>query len=317
MIDPSRTIALKTVVSESAAILAPFFQKTAREEARRIIADVLSVTPSKIRLDMDRMTVDEQQEKDIIAKTRRRAKHEPLQYIAGSACFMGEEFQVGEGVLIPRGDTEILVEEAIKIAIETLSLTSGKPAFCPETIPPETFRFLEFCTGSGCIALSFIKKMKESGWDISGLVTDLSPEALFFAEQNAQRLGCSDRIRIVQQDMMSDVSCLAADHGPFQMILANPPYIRTDVIADLEPEVALYEPRIALDGGKDGLVFHRRILECARTLLSPGGWILIEIGYDQENKIRKLFDETGLFETTSVKKDYGGNPRLAIGRRKG
>jgi len=310
-----QTFDLGLIISESIGILAPGFPKTAKEEAYRIAAALLSVPPSKIRLDMARMTVDATQKNEIIEKVHRRLKHEPLQYIMGSSYFMGEEFTVGEGVLIPRADTEILVEEALKIAKEWLF-----PCFpsseCPNSFTPGDFGFLEFCTGSGCIALSFIKKMKEAGFDINGVATDISCRALSYAAENARRLHCSSQIQIVQWDMMSDLSDFAADHENYQMILANPPYIKTQVIPTLEPEVALYEPPLALDGGSDGMRFYHRIAECAKTMLAPGGWILLEIGYDQENEIQKLFEEAGFFEKISVKKDYGGNPRVAIGRKK-
>ena len=310
MIDPTRTIGLDTVISECTEILSPVFKKAAREEASHVIADYLSVSLSKVRLDMDRIWISSEQRTHIFERVNRRKNREPLQYIAGSAWFMGEMFHVGKGVLIPRPDTEILVEEALRIAQQIIPKEAG------------AFGFLEFCTGSGCIALSFIKKMKEAGFKPTGIATDISAEALSYAAKNAQRLGLADDIIFIQKDLLAgepgSLSTMPpAAKGSLPMILANPPYIRSDVIPALEPEVASYEPSLALDGGPDGFLFYRRILEHAAVLLSPGGWILLEIGYDQKDGIMDMLQKTDQYDIVFIKKDYGGNPRVAIAKKKG
>lgn len=316
MIDSSPSISLKTVVSESIGILTPIFQKTARDEAYQVIADCLSVPPSKIRLDMDRMTVNSGQRKEIIEKINRRTKREPIQYIAESAWFMGEQFKIGKGVLIPRNDTEILVEEALRIAKETLFPSVSSISSIPSgSTSSGDFRFFEFCTGSGCIALSFLIKMNEAGLDARGVATDISSEALSYAAENAKRLDCADQIRFFQWNMLSGQ--FPAGYDKYRMILANPPYIKSDVIATLEPEVLLYEPAIALDGGMDGLRFYRCILDYTENLLAPDGWVLFEIGYDQEQEILEMVKETGFFERISIIYDYGGNPRVVSAKKKG
>ena len=297
MICPSDSITLDAVLAESIEILMPVFPETARDETYRIMADYLSVPFSRLRTDRDRMTVTCGQKEEMIKRVNRRAKREPPQYLAKTACFMGETFRVGKGVLIPRNDTEILVEEALRIA----------------SAIPGDFRFFEFCTGSGCIALSFLKKMREAGRTARGVATDLSPDALDYAAENAISLGCTDRIRLVEWDMFS--SPLPVEEAKFEMILANPPYIRTNIIATLEPEVSLYEPMIALDGGPDGLRFYRRILACAEELLAPDGWILLEIGYDQEQEVRSMVERTGCYGQIGCVRDYGGNPRVIAARR--
>lgn len=301
MIGPS-LIKLEKVVADSIRILSPVFGENAKEETFKIIADYLSIAPSKVRLDMQRITVDNLQEKELSDRMKRRFQREPLQYISGFTYFMGEKFLVGEGVLIPRSDTEILVEEAINItkAVTESNESSG-------------FEFLEFCTGSGCIALSLIKKMKDYGVEINGIATDISTPAISYANKNAFSLECKNQIQILQIDMMSD---MRIHDRQYQMILANPPYIKTEVISGLEPEVSSYEPFLALDGGIDGLKFYRRIMDLSRELLAPGGWILLEIGYDQENEILEIIEKTGILEMVAIKKDYGGNPRVAICRRK-
>ncbi len=310
MIDSTRTIGLDRVVSECTEILSPVFKKAAREEAFHVIADYLSVSLSKIRLDMDRMQIGSEQQTEILERIFRRMNREPLQYIAGSAWFMGEMFHVGKGVLIPRPDTEILVEEALRIAKEIL----------PKE--PCAFWFLEFCTGSGCIALSFIKKMNEAGFETTGIATDISAEALSYAVKNAQRLGYANDVVFITENLLTgEPGCLSPEYpvpkGSFPMILANPPYIRSDVMPALEPEVVSFEPSLALDGGPDGLLFYRRILEHAAVLLAPDGWILLEIGYDQQDGILDMLKKTSLYDRISIKKDYGGNPRVAIARKKG
>ena len=288
MIDPAPTIGLDTVVSECTEILSPVFKKAAREEAYHVIADYLSVSLWKLRLDKERTVISCRQRADILERVFRRRDREPLQYIAGSAWFMGEMFLVGKGVLIPRPDTEILVEEALRIAQETLQKQAG------------AFRFLEFCTGSGCIALSFVKKMKEAGYMPLGIATDISAEALSYAVKNAQRLGCADDVVFLQENLLSGMpgslsrECPAAKES-FPMIFANPPYIRSGVIPALEPEVVSFEPILALDGGPDGFLFYRRILEHAASLLAPGGWILLEIGYDQQDGITDMLQKNSPF----------------------
>lgn len=291
---------LKEVIRQCTEILAPVYGESAVYEARSLIAGYLSVSPSDVRLNADRIPVDANQIKGIYAWAARRLRREPLQYIAGTAYFMGEKFLVGKGVLIPRNDTEILVEEAISLA--------ENDAGCRAP-------FLEFCTGSGCISISFIKRMQEKGYPVYGTATDISPAALSYAQKNAGLLGCNDRIRFIQHDVTGDCTLLKEAVPDCRLILANPPYIKTDVIPTLDPEVSCHEPHLALDGGADGLYFYRKILESANTILEPGGWILLEIGYDQENEILDLFHKDTGYETVYIKRDYGGNPRVAVAKK--
>ncbi len=311
---------LRSLVLACTRMLEPAFPQTARQEAILLIADYLSVPVSKVRLDMDCMAVSQEGRREILERAARRKLREPSQYLCGSAWFMGERFHVGRGVLIPRPDTEVLVEEALRIAKELF-----------ETIAPQDFRFLEYCTGSGCIAVSFVQKLKEAGFSVRGAATDVSAEALAYATENARLQSCADAISFGLEDLTAPAvterptdaaSGTAGDRtdsgkGILAMILANPPYIRTGEIASLEPEVACYEPSMALDGGPDGLDFYRRILERAGALLVSGGWILLEIGYDQESLIRNLIEKTGYLEQIGVRKDYGGNPRVAMARKRG
>jgi len=140
---------------------------------------------------------------------------------------------------------------------------------------------------------------------------------LSYAVPNAEALKCSSKIRFLEQEIMSDrLTLLSHMQDRYELILADPPYIRTDVIPGLEVEVSGYEPLIALDGGSDGLMFYKRIFECAELLLRQGGWLIMEIGYDQEKEITGLISKNGAYEDIMVRRDYNGNPRVAAGKKK-
>lgn len=216
---------------------------------------------------------------------KRRLSHYPLQYILGSWAFYREIYEVNEHCLIPRPDTEILVEEAIK----TL---------------PNGARFLDLCTGSGCVAISTLA----ARLDTAATAIDLFPETLALAARNAARNKIADRITFLQADvLLTPPEALAV--GSFDAILSNPPYIRNDVVPTLQREVG-FEPKAALLGGVDGLDFYRAILDKWGCLLKPQGLLLFEIGYDQREQITALAEERGLCCT--VKKDFGGNDRVAV-----
>ena len=215
---------------------------------------------------------------------KRRADREPAAYITGKREFMGLPFRVRRGVLIPRDDTETLVEEVM------LHLQDG-------------MRILDLCTGSGCIALSLLHYSN----DTTALGTDLSPEAVSCAEENAGSLGLKERYRAVRTDLFPE------ERGErYDLIVSNPPYIMADVIDTLMPEVRDHEPRMALDGGTDGLTYYRRIVDGAPEWLRSDGWLFTEIGYDQGEAVADLFENAG-FHETAVIKDLGGRDRVVKG----
>ena len=215
------------------------------------------------------------------AVLRKRAEHIPLQYIIGETEFMGLPFKVNSNVLIPRQDTETLVEEALKLA---------EPGM----------RVFDMCTGSGCIIISILHHGKE----LEGFASDISKAAINVAKENAKLNG------VIATFEKSDLFDMVTEK--FDVIVSNPPYIPTDVIAGLMPEVAMYEPFGALDGKEDGLHFYRRIINDSKAYLNPEGMLLFEIGHDQGESVSDLMKEAG-FKGVRVIKDLAGNDRVVIG----
>ena len=211
-----------------------------------------------------------------------RGIHKPLQQITGKAYFMGLEFTVNEHVLIPRQDTEILVEEALKRMSEHA-------------------RILDLCTGSGCILLSLLYNKNKA----EGIGIDISEDALEVARYNGYELNiCAEFIKS---------NLLEKAEGAFDLIVSNPPYIPAKVIEGLMEEVRDYEPHLALDGGEDGLDFYRRIVAEAGAYLNPGGWLIMEIGQEQGEAVRQMLLQAG-YEEIEVVQDLAGLDRVVLGR---
>ena len=218
----------------------------------------------------------------------RRSGHEPVAYILGAQDFMGLPFFVTRDVLIPNQDTENLVEEAMK------EVHAG-------------MRILDLCTGSGCILLSLLHYSA----DTTGVGTDLSAAALRVAAENGGRLGLSDRAVWKQGDLY-EARAGAESSLKFELIVSNPPYIPTAVIGTLMPEVAEMEPRMALDGGEDGLSFYRRILAGARDVLKIGGVLMMETGFDEAADVASMMRQSGFLDLQIIR-DYGGQDRIVRG----
>lgn len=220
---------------------------------------------------------------------RRRAAHIPLQHITGEQEFMGYPFCVNEHVLIPRQDTEILVEEAIQVMRPKMKV-------------------LDMCTGSGCIVLSILKMCREKYYmtDLQGIGADVSEEALKVARENGRRLGVP--VTWIQSDLFAKIP----EEEKYDVIVSNPPYIETAVIDTLQEEVRLHDPYIALDGKEDGLYFYRRIISEAGKYLKPQGKLMFEIGCDQAEAVEELMKNAG-YEQITVKKDLAGLDRVVYG----
>ena len=212
----------------------------------------------------------------------RRCGGYPLQYLIGEWDFYRETYEVGECCLIPRADTELLVEQAVK------RLPAGA-------------RFLDLCTGSGCVAISTLCARP----DATAVAVDLFEDTLALATRNAVRNGVADRVQFRRFDVLKEPP--ATEWGQFDAILSNPPYIRANVMPFLQREVQ-HEPEAALCGGEDGLDFYRAILAHWVPLLKPNGFVLFEIGYDQAEELRVLGDVRGM--ESAVFRDYGGNDRV-------
>lgn len=213
-----------------------------------------------------------------------RGKHIPLQQLTKEAYFYGMKFFVNENVLIPRQDTEVLVEQV-------LSLSKEK----------ENLKLLDMCTGSGCILLALLANLKQA----SGTGVDLSEKALEVAQRNGEELGIE--VSWVQSDLFDKVS------GSYDIIVSNPPYIETSVIEGLMDEVKLYEPRMALDGTEDGLFFYREITMQAGKYLKNNGILAFEIGYNQGKAVSEFMKENG-YEEVQVLQDLAGLDRVVTGR---
>ncbi|MTV49563.1 peptide chain release factor N(5)-glutamine methyltransferase [Heliobacillus mobilis] len=242
-----------------------------------------------------------------------RSKGCPLQYITGRQEFWGMELQVNPAVLIPRADTELLVEAALTSLKEKMAgFPKRQDKGCDDSPPAQgsvagkEIWLADVGTGSGAIALAMAKELR----CVNVIATDLSPEALATARGNAERNGLGHRITFWEGDLLEPVIAAGL---PLQAVLSNPPYIPTEDIGGLQREVAQFEPRLALDGGGDGLHLYRRLIPQARKVLVPGGLIALEIGFDQGSSVAELMVQHGFVEVR-VLPDFQGHDRVVMGK---
>lgn len=259
--------------------------------AQLLLAHVLGCRRLDLYLQFDRVPVEDQLVvlRDLV---RRSGRNEPIAYLIGRKEFFSLEFAVTPDVLIPRPETETLVQAVLDIA-----RGSGR---APELI-------LDLCTGSGCVAIALAVQLSGS----TVVATDISERALRVAEANVARHGLTERVGLRQGDLYD---ALAGGVTVFDVITANPPYIKTGDLAGLPPPVAEHEPHLALDGGSDGLELIRRIVMGAMDRLKPGGRLAIEVGHDQGAAVRELFVAAGFDDVRSVS-DGLGHDRVVIGSR--
>ena len=281
--NPMRQMTYRQALSDSIRKLAEAGIKEAENDAWLLMEDVFPINRTKYLLDAD-LPADPGKVSVYSEYIDKRCSHIPVQYITGKAYFMGMEFDVTPDVLIPRFDTEVLVEEALKYIDDTKSV-------------------LDMCTGSGCIAVS-VSVVGKAGRTVAA---DISQKALEVAGRNAVK-NHANNIEFIESDMYENVS------GRYDVILSNPPYIPTDVMEGLDSEVKDCEPRLALDGHEDGLFFYRRLISEAGDYLAPGGIIMMEIGYDQGRAVSELLNENK-FADIRVIKDLAGLDRVVCGRR--
>ncbi len=265
-----------------------------RREALFMLSHLMGVKPAEL---LRRFTHRVNGSKvDVLQEwIERRARHEPLQYILGETEFWGLSFMVDPSVLIPRPETEHLVEEAIRL-LRTMQ-------------PGQELLVCDLCTGCGCIAISIAKEVPSARL----IATDISPQALHIAFKNAELNRVEDRIRFIEGDLFTPLS---GYKEAFCLITSNPPYVRRDELNGLQPEVRLYEPHIALDGGSEGLSFISTIVEQAPYYLKQGGHLILEIGHGQKEKVLEMFERSDEFTDVRVRKDYSGTDRVITARRK-
>lgn len=246
-------------------------------------------------------SVTEEIKENYVSLIQERGRRVPLQHITGTQDFMGMEFYVNQDVLIPRQETEVLVEEVLRETEDGMSV-------------------LDICTGSGCIILS-IARYKNG---IKGVATDISDKALEVARKNAIELGCDQEVCFVKSNLFdnsreirSALQYLGGQNESlekgFDVLVSNPPYIPTRVIESLAPEVKDHEPRIALDGAADGLYFYQMIADKGRNFLNPGGRIYFEIGLDLSGDVTRILTKNG-FKDIQVIKDFSGIDRVVCAR---
>lgn len=249
-------------------------------EARLLVE---AFTDKKISYIMTHRSEDIESEALTLAIARRENR-EPIQYILGKWDFYRQSYVVDENCLIPRADTEILVEKAIELL-------------------PTGARFVDLCTGSGCIAISILCERS----DLSAVMVDKFEKTLALAKRNSDLNGVSDRVDPMLFDVLTEDTNL--DTMSFDAIISNPPYIRPEVIETLAKEVR-YEPYAALCGGDDGLIFYRKIVSDYSRFLKKDGFFLFEIGYDQAEQIKEIAEDNGF--SCDIVKDYSANDRVAI-----
>ena len=283
----AQTGQLRALVREAAEKLSRAGIEEAHLDARLLLEYAAGITVQDYMMDPCQVLREEKVQAYHEAVEKRAARI-PLQHITGQQEFMGYPFRVNEHVLIPRQDTETLVECAL------------------EKLEPE-MEVLDLCTGSGCIAASLYLIGKKQGKvfpDRCFDAADISAEALDTARENCRALGA--QVRLIHSDLFERIE------GSYDMIVSNPPYIRRGVIEGLQEEVRLHDPYIALDGHEDGLYFYRRIADEAGRHLKWGGWVLLEIGHDQSKDVSRLLAEAG-FTCIQGKKDLAGLDRVVMG----
>lgn len=256
-------------------------------DARVLVAGVLGLSLSDVLMRGD-VAVSRKEAEQVREAISRRCKREPVHRILGHRAFYGLDLQLSPATLEPRPDTEILVDSVLPHLKRTIAEKGSA-------------RLLDLGVGTGAIALAFLKECPQ----VRAVGSDISEEALSTAERNAHINGVAERFETVRS------AWFACIEGRFDIIVSNPPYIPTGVVAELDPEVRDYDPLAALDGGQDGLDAYRALSTGAGNFLEPGGLVAVEIGYDQKNSVTALFDAAG-FCLIEARRDYGGNDRVLL-----
>ena len=272
------------VISELVMETAKSLSDNAHFEAELIVMSAVGINRTQLVLDSRRDVTEEQREK-VSEMVKRRQSGEPLQYILGECEFMSLDFYVESGVLIPRSDTETLVEAVIE-----------------KTDENKNMKILDICTGSGCIGISTAHFRSSAYVDL----IDISDKAIEIAKKNIVRNNVQSRVKVQKMDILNEYPS-----EKYDIVVSNPPYIETKVIDTLQTEVKNHEPRLALDGGEDGLIFYRRITEIAPEILKKGGMLAFEIGYNQGKAVSALMGKN--FCDVRIIQDFSKNDRVVTG----
>lgn len=263
--------------------------KESKLDSEYIFSHILGVKRSMLFMNLRKKIEDSEKEKIKELLIKRAKERKPIQYLLGEWEFFGYPFKVDERVLIPRADTEILVEQC-KFILEEIG--NGK--------------VLDIGTGSGAIVVSLAKQLK----DYKFFGVDISEEALQVAKENVELNGVQDKIKLLKSDIFSNV-----EEREFDMIISNPPYIPKNEYEELMPEVRLHEPKGALTDNGDGFYFYEKIVKDGKEYLKNGGYMVFEVGYNQADEVVRLFEQN-LYDVVGVVKDYGGIDRVVIGRKR-
>jgi release factor glutamine methyltransferase len=322
-----RKLSIAETVAQATTELANYAISTPRLDAEVLLAHTLGLSRARLYAQMQEV-ISESQVQRFHYFLYRRQQREPLQYITGIQEFWSLEFYVTPDVLIPRPETELVVEATLTL-LDKNQMANGKwqkhqeaggwrletSSPLPSSLKPQAsslkgsdtghraLRLLDIGTGSGCIAIALATELLQAEiW-----ATDISPAALTIAKENAQRHGVADRIHFLHGDLFTP---LADQQLSFDLIVANPPYIAHNDIPLLQPEVRKWEPRSALDGGSDGLDFYRRLLNQSSDYLRPDGYLVMEIGHGQRTDILRLAQQQPDFIMSLCLRDYEGRERI-------
>lgn len=263
--------------------------ETPRLDAEVLLCSILGCERISLVIDKDKILSDKALE-TFNGFILRRANNEPVSYITNVREFMSLDFNVADGILIPRPDTEILIEEIIK-------RYKGK-----------SVNILDLCTGSGAIAVSLAYYLSKS----IIVALDKYDVCVKTAKENAEKHNVADRVNVVLKDVLEELDFKIS----FDCIVSNPPYIKTELLTTLPLDVKNFEPMYALDGGNDGLIFYRRITEYAKNTLKKGGILAFEIGYDQGEDVLRIIENTDCFENVSLIKDLAGLDRVITAEKR-
>jgi len=307
------TATARQAIQAGAALLSRAGVEGARLDAELLLAEALGFDRSKLYLNYE-LALDPRAQERFCSLLARRMGGEPVAYITGRREFWSLDFLVNRATLVPRPESELLVEVAIRLLSDRrrhagppldLPLAKGEmKRGCAEHKP----KILDLGTGSGAIAVSLAREIA----DVEIWATDVSVEALEVAERNARRHGAEEKIHFLSGDLFEPVR---DRRGFFQMIVSNPPYVRRGELDRLAREIRHFEPRIALDGGEDGLDFYRRIIQEGCLYLAPGGFVALEIGAEMGAEVGRLFADVGCYSEARLYADYAGRDRVVSARK--